>query len=53
MQEAVPVEEGDDVESLHNRIHLAEYRAYPLAIKLFAEGRLEVVGRKVRVIQEK
>jgi phosphoribosylglycinamide formyltransferase 1 len=53
VQEAVPVEEGDDVESLHNRIHLAEYRAYPLAIKLFAEGRLEVVGRKVRVIQEK
>jgi phosphoribosylglycinamide formyltransferase-1 len=52
VQEAVPVEEGDDVESLHNRIHLAEYRAYPLAIKLFAEGRLEVVGRKVRVLQE-
>jgi phosphoribosylglycinamide formyltransferase-1 len=52
VQEAVPVEEGDDVESLHNRIHLAEYRAYPLAIKLFAEGRLQIEGRRVRVLHE-
>lgn len=49
-QEAVPVEEGDDEESLHNRIHLAEYRVYPLAIKLFAEGRLVVEGRTVKVL---
>lgn len=52
VQEAVPVEEGDDEERLHNRIHLAEYRAYPLAIRLFAEGRLVVDGRKVRVLPE-
>jgi phosphoribosylglycinamide formyltransferase-1 len=49
-QEAVPVEEEDDVESLHNRIHLAEYRIYPRAIRLFAEGRLVVDGRRVRVL---
>ena len=49
-QEAVPVEEGDDVESLHNRIHAAEYRIYPKAIRLFAEGRLVVDGRRVRVL---
>jgi phosphoribosylglycinamide formyltransferase-1 len=49
-QEAVPVEEGDDVESLHNRIHMAEYRIYPRAIGLFAEGRLVVDGRRVRVL---
>jgi phosphoribosylglycinamide formyltransferase-1 len=50
VQEAVPVEEDDDEEKLHNRIHLAEYRQYPRAIRLFAEGRLEIDGRTVRVI---
>ena len=49
-QEAVAVEEGDDVESLHNRIHAAEYRLYPRAIRRFAEGRLVVDGRRVRVL---
>lgn len=52
VQEAVPVKEGDDEESLHNRIHQAEYRAYPLAIKLFAEGRLVVEGRTVKILPE-
>ncbi len=50
VQEAVPVEESDDEESLHGRIHLAEYRAYPLAIKLFAQGRLKIEGRRVKVL---
>ncbi len=50
IQEAVPVEEEDDEASLHNRIHLAEYRVYPQAIRLFAEGRLVVEGGKVRVL---
>ena len=52
VQEAVPVEEGDDEETLHDRIHRAEYRQYPKAIRLFAEGRLEIDGRKVRVVPE-
>jgi phosphoribosylglycinamide formyltransferase-1 len=49
VQEAVKVEEGDDENTLHERIHQAEYRAYPLAIRLFAEGKLEVEGRVVRI----
>jgi phosphoribosylglycinamide formyltransferase-1 len=49
-QEAVEVEEGDDLETLHNRIHLSEYRIYPRAIRLFAEKRLVVEGRHVRVL---
>lgn len=49
VQEAVPVEECDDEQSLHGRIHQAEYRAYPLAIRLFAEGRLRLEGRRVRI----
>jgi len=53
LQEAVKVEEDDDKETLHARIHEVEYRLYPLAIKLFAEGRLKVEGRKVRILPEK
>ncbi|MCJ7652350.1 MAG: phosphoribosylglycinamide formyltransferase [Actinobacteria bacterium] len=52
VQEAVPVEESDDEETLHNRIHQAEYRQYPKAVRLFAEGRLKIDGRKVRVMPE-
>ncbi len=52
LQEAVPVYEDDDEESLHQRIHEVEYRLYPLAIKLFAQGRLRIEGRKVRIVQD-
>lgn len=50
LQEAVPVLPGDDVESLHERIHGVEYRLYPEAIRLFCEGRLQVEGRKVHIL---
>lgn len=47
IQAVVPVEEGDTVESLSQRIHTEEHRIYPEAIKLYAEGRLKVEGRRV------
>jgi len=50
VQEAVNVAEGDNVETLHNRIHLSEYKVYPRAIRLFAEGRLTVEGRRVKIL---
>ena len=49
LQEAVTVREDDDAEGLHQRIHEVEYRLYPLAIKYFAEGRLSIEGRRVRI----
>jgi phosphoribosylglycinamide formyltransferase-1 len=49
LQEAVRVEEGDDVETLHQRIHQVEYRIYKEAIRLYAEGRLSLEGRRVRI----
>ncbi|MDO8885615.1 phosphoribosylglycinamide formyltransferase [Candidatus Oleimmundimicrobium sp.] len=52
LQEAVPVMENDTVETLHNRIHQAEYKIYPASIKLFAEGRLKIEGRKVRILEK-
>jgi phosphoribosylglycinamide formyltransferase-1 len=49
IQSAVPVYDGDTVESLAERIHQQEHRIYPEAIRLFAEGRLTVKGRRVFV----
>jgi len=52
MQEAVPVEEGDDASSLAARVQEAERRIYPEAIALFAEGRLGREGRRVRILSK-
>jgi phosphoribosylglycinamide formyltransferase-1 len=48
-QAAVPVVDGDSEESLSARILVEEHRIYPLAVKLFAEGKLSVDGRRVIV----
>ena len=48
-QAAVPVHPGDDEERLSARILAAEHCVYPLAVRLFAEGRLEVRGDRVVV----
>jgi len=48
-QKAVPVKEDDTVETLSQRILEEEHRFLPLVIKLFAEGRLKVEGRRVRI----
>jgi len=47
IQAAVPVRDDDTAESLSERILKFEHRIYPEAIKLFSEGRVKVVGRKV------
>ncbi|UCE87328.1 MAG: phosphoribosylglycinamide formyltransferase [Deltaproteobacteria bacterium] len=49
LQEAVPVLEGDTPESLAARVQAVERRLVPEAIRLFAEGRLEIRGRRVRI----
>jgi phosphoribosylglycinamide formyltransferase 1 len=51
MQAAVPILEEDTEETLSARIQKEEHRVYPQAVRLFAEGRLSVVGRQVRVSQ--
>lgn len=47
LQAAVPVMDDDDEDSLSARILEHEHRLYPQAIKLFAQGKLLVRGRKV------
>lgn len=49
IQAAVPVSYEDTEESLSERILKVEHKIYPEAIRLFSEGRLEVVGRKVKI----
>ena len=48
-QAVVPVEDGDDEDRLAARILAAEHRLYPLAVRLFAEGRLSIAGNRVAV----
>lgn len=49
IQAVVPVFPDDTGETLAARILEQEHRIYPRAIQLYADGRLHVVGRKVRV----
>ncbi len=49
LQRTVPVLDGDTPDSLARRVFEQECEAYPEAIRLFAEGRLRVDGRIVRV----
>ncbi len=48
-QGAVPVRDDDTPETLAARVHQVENELYPEAIRLWAAGRLEVVGRRVRI----
>jgi len=50
IQAAVPVHPDDTEESLSERILKLEHKIFPEAIRLFAEGRLKVEGRKVKVL---
>jgi folate-dependent phosphoribosylglycinamide formyltransferase PurN len=49
LQRAVPVLDDDTPDSLAARVFEQECEAYPLAIRWFAEGRLELDGRRVLV----
>jgi formyltetrahydrofolate-dependent phosphoribosylglycinamide formyltransferase len=51
LQRPVPVLDDDTPETLAARVHEQENAAYPEAIQLFAEGRLRIEGRRVRVLE--
>ena len=50
VQKAVAVKDDDTSERLMARVYEQECEAYPEAIQLFADGRLKVEGRWVRVL---
>jgi len=51
-QVAVPVREDDTEETLAARILEQEHQLYPRAIRLYAEGRLSIIGRRVLVRED-
>jgi len=51
IQGVVPILDNDTEETLAARILVEEHRIYPKAIQLFAEGRLQVTGRRVTVLE--
>ena len=52
IQSAVPVLDGDTVESLSARILVQEHLIYPKAIGYIADGRVTVEGRRVFIREE-
>jgi formyltetrahydrofolate-dependent phosphoribosylglycinamide formyltransferase len=49
LQTAVPVLDTDTPDTLAERVQAAERQLYPKAIQLFADGRVKVEGRRVRI----
>lgn len=50
LQEAIPVFDDDTIETLQKRVlEIVEWQIYSKAVKLYAEHRIEIDGRKVRI----
>ena len=52
IQKIVPVMQDDDEDRLSERILEQEHKAYPEAVRLFAEGRLKTEGRRVIILDD-
>jgi phosphoribosylglycinamide formyltransferase-1 len=50
VQRCVPIEEEDTWETLAARVLAQEHQAYVQAVKLFAQGRLRIEGKRVRIL---
>jgi len=53
LQKPVPVLDDDTPESLADRVFEQECEAYPEAIQLYAEDRLRIEGRRVRILPQR
>lgn len=49
LQAIVKIKDGDTEETLSKRILVKEHRIYPQAVKLFAEGKITISGRRTRI----
>jgi phosphoribosylglycinamide formyltransferase-1 len=47
-QQTVPVLDGDNAESLHQRVHQAEHELFPRCVAEIARGNIRVEGRRVK-----
>ena len=48
-QEAIVIDEADTVVTLEAKIHEVEHRLLPATLALIADGRVEIVGSKVKI----
>jgi phosphoribosylglycinamide formyltransferase-1 len=51
LQAAVPVMQNDTAETLAARILVEEHKVYPESVRLFFQGKLEVRGRRVFILE--
>ena len=52
LQKCVPIEKDDTMDTLEEKIHGEEHKMYPEAVRLFAEGRLKLSGRRVDILDK-
>jgi formyltetrahydrofolate-dependent phosphoribosylglycinamide formyltransferase len=50
LQKSVELVTGETPESLAEKVRMIEHEIYPEAIRLFAEGKVEVHGQQVRIL---
>lgn len=50
LQESVGLAPKETLETLEEKIHSIEHRLFPEAVRLFAEGKLKISGRKVEIL---
>ncbi len=50
VQSVVPVLDDDTADTLAARVLVAEHQAFPHAVSLFAQGRLQIEARRVRIL---
>jgi phosphoribosylglycinamide formyltransferase 1 len=50
-QQPVPIFAEDTADILHRRIQAMEHRVFPEAIRLFAENKLRIIGRRVKILE--
>lgn len=52
LQAVVPVSDTDTEETLSKKILAKEHKIYPEAVRLFAEGRIRIMGRKTTITNQ-
>lgn len=52
LQEAVRIDENENLDQLEGKIHEAEHKIYPLAVKYYCRDELKIIGRRV-IIKER
>lgn len=52
LQAVVPVNDTDTEETLSKKILAKEHKIYPQAVRLFAEGRIKITGRKTAIMSQ-